>query len=137
MYRSSISLYLWTSDCCLHWWKVVSIKDHFLRPTCSFSSFAFSAFFNFVAYSCASFNPRSEQILTRNFKPVYITRVISDILCYCTVTFVSIQFSGFDCLIGFIVLNTTFSNISAISRPVLVVEEAGLPRENHWPWASN
>jgi hypothetical protein len=40
-------------------------------------------------------------------------------------------------LIGFIVLNTTFSNISAISRPVLVVEEAGLPRENHWPWASN
>ena len=35
----------------------------------------------------------------------------------------------------FIVFNTTFSNISAISwRPVLVVEEAG---ENHRPWASN
>jgi hypothetical protein len=33
----------------------------------------------------------------------------------------------------FIVFNTTFSNISAISwRPVLVVEEAG---ENHRPWA--
>ena len=34
----------------------------------------------------------------------------------------------------------TFSNISAISwRPVLVVEEAGVPGENHrpWPWASN
>jgi hypothetical protein len=31
-----------------------------------------------------------------------------------------------------------FSNISAISwRPVLVVEEAGVPRENHRPWASN
>ena len=36
----------------------------------------------------------------------------------------------------FIVFNATFSNISAISwRPVLVVEEAGVPRENHWPWA--
>jgi hypothetical protein len=38
----------------------------------------------------------------------------------------------------FIVLNATFSNISAISwRPVLVVEEAGVPGENHRPWASN
>ena len=28
--------------------------------------------------------------------------------------------------------------LSAISwRPVLVVEEAGVPGENHWPWASN
>jgi hypothetical protein len=37
-----------------------------------------------------------------------------------------------------IVFNATFSNISAISwRPVLVVEEAGVPRENHQPWASN
>jgi len=34
--------------------------------------------------------------------------------------------------------NTTFSNISAISwQPVLVVEEAGVPGENHRPWASN
>jgi hypothetical protein len=41
-------------------------------------------------------------------------------------------------LIDFFVLNTTFSNISAISwRPVLVVEEAGVPGENHQPWASN
>ena len=42
-------------------------------------------------------------------------------------------------LIGrFIVFNATFSNISVISwRPVLVVEEAGLPGENHRPWASN
>jgi hypothetical protein len=36
------------------------------------------------------------------------------------------------------VLNATFSNISAISwRPDLVVEEAGVPGENHRPWASN
>jgi len=32
----------------------------------------------------------------------------------------------------FIVLNATFNNISTISwRPVLVVEEAGVPEENH------
>ena len=35
-------------------------------------------------------------------------------------------------------LNATFSNISTISwRPVLVVEEAGVPGENHRQWASN
>jgi hypothetical protein len=40
--------------------------------------------------------------------------------------------------IWFVVFNFTFSNISDISwRPVLVVEEAGVPGENHWPWASN
>ena len=34
--------------------------------------------------------------------------------------------------------NATFSNISAISwRPVLVVEKAEVPGENHRPWASN
>jgi hypothetical protein len=38
----------------------------------------------------------------------------------------------------FLVLNSTFSNISDISwQPVLVVEEAGVPGENHRPWASN
>ncbi len=47
------------------------------------------------------------------------------------------EINGFD-LIWFIVLNTTFSNISAISwRPVLVVDEAGVPGENHRPWACN
>jgi hypothetical protein len=38
------------------------------------------------------------------------------------------------------VFNATFSNISATCiswRPVLVVEEAGVPGENHRPWASN
>jgi hypothetical protein len=35
------------------------------------------------------------------------------------------------------VLNATFGNISAISwRPVLVVEEDGVPGKNHPPWAS-
>jgi hypothetical protein len=41
-------------------------------------------------------------------------------------------------LIDLLCLNATFSNISAISwRPVLVVEEAGVPGVNHRPWASN
>jgi len=36
------------------------------------------------------------------------------------------------------VVNATFNNISAISwRPGLVVEETGLPGENHRSWASN
>ena len=43
-----------------------------------------------------------------------------------------------DCFIWFLVFNATFSNISAISwRPVLMVEEAGVPGENHRPWTSN
>jgi len=41
-------------------------------------------------------------------------------------------------LIDFWCFNATFSNISATSwQPVLVVEEAGVPGENHRPWASN
>jgi hypothetical protein len=40
-------------------------------------------------------------------------------------------------MIDFLCFNATFSNISAIPwRPVLVVEEAGVPGENHRPWAS-
>jgi hypothetical protein len=39
---------------------------------------------------------------------------------------------------GFLMFNATFSNISVISwRPILVVEEAEVPGENHRPWASN
>jgi hypothetical protein len=38
----------------------------------------------------------------------------------------------------FFIFSATFINISAISwRPVLVVEEAGVPGEKHRPWASN
>jgi hypothetical protein len=49
------------------------------------------------------------------------------------------QKSLYDLMIDLIlVCKATFSNISAISwRPVLVVEEAGVPGENHRPWASN
>ena len=46
--------------------------------------------------------------------------------------------TSFDDFILFLVLNATFSNISAISwRPVVVVEEAGVPGESHRPWACN
>jgi len=41
-------------------------------------------------------------------------------------------------LVGFMVFNATLNNISAISwRSVLLVEETGVPRENHWPVASH
>jgi len=41
-------------------------------------------------------------------------------------------------LVGwFMVFNATFNNISVISwRTVLLVEETGVPRENHLPVAS-
>ena len=46
--------------------------------------------------------------------------------------------SNFEFDLDFWCFNATFSNISAISwRPVLVVEETGVPGENHWPWANN
>jgi len=61
---------------------------------------------------------------------------------------IQLPYTGFCCCIfwwfvqneriWFIVFNSTFSNILAISwQPVLVVEEAGVPRENHRPWANN
>ena len=38
----------------------------------------------------------------------------------------------------YFVFNATFSNSSVISwRPVLVMEEAGVPGENQRPWESN
>jgi len=41
-------------------------------------------------------------------------------------------------LLIFWVFNVTFSNIQVISwRSALVVEEAGVPGDNHRPWASN
>jgi hypothetical protein len=47
-------------------------------------------------------------------------------------------FFNFILFIYLFIFKATFSNISAISwRPVLVVEEAGGPGENHRQWASN
>jgi hypothetical protein len=41
-------------------------------------------------------------------------------------------------LVWFMVLNTTFNNISVISwQSVVLVEETGVPGENHRPVASN
>ena len=44
---------------------------------------------------------------------------------------------GVDWFIWFIVFNTTFNNITATSwQSVLLVEETGVPGENHRPAAS-
>jgi hypothetical protein len=46
--------------------------------------------------------------------------------------------NDFDWLIDVWCFNATFRSISAISwHPVLLVEEAGVPGENHRPWTSN
>jgi hypothetical protein len=48
------------------------------------------------------------------------------------------QNTGTGWLVGFMVFNATFNNISVISWPsVLLVEETGDPRENHKPVASH
>ena len=55
-----------------------------------------------------------------------------------SVVFFVFHFIIFDFDFWFSVFNATFDNISTISwRPVLVVEEARVPGENHRPWASN
>ena len=40
-------------------------------------------------------------------------------------------------LVWFMVFNATLNNISVILWSVLLVEETGVTRENHWPVASN
>jgi hypothetical protein len=41
-----------------------------------------------------------------------------------------------DLKLGLLVFNTTFSNISAISWQPVLMEEAGVPGENHRPWTA-
>jgi hypothetical protein len=54
------------------------------------------------------------------------------------VTGTTLYFHGGEAGVWFLVFNATFSNISAISWwSVLVVEEVGVPGENHRPWTSN
>ena len=62
-----------------------------------------------------------------------MTGVLYSLVCY----YVLIHVLLFSVIVDFWCFDTTFSNISAISwRPVLVVEEAGVPGENHRPWTS-
>ena len=65
----------------------------------------------------------------RGHGAVGIAKGIEVIICYYWLLLFEFEF---------LVFNATFSNISAISwRPVLVVEEARVPGENHRLWASN
>jgi hypothetical protein len=80
-------------------------------------------------YQCIIMCLSALNIITHdgNYIDLFILKNINCCVCFLNLLF-----------IYFIVLNATFSNISAISwRPVLVVEEAGVPGENHRPWASN
>jgi hypothetical protein len=50
----------------------------------------------------------------------------------------SIYHDKIDFDFDFLCFNATFSNISAILwRPVVEMEDAGVPGKNHRPWASN
>jgi len=50
----------------------------------------------------------------------------------------SLRFSSLSVRVSAMVFNTTFNNISAISwRSVLLVEETGVPGENHRPVSSH
>ena len=57
--------------------------------------------------------------------------------CICTIVFyVWVKCQPSHIVIRVMVFNATFNNISVISlRPVLMVEEIGVPTENHWPVA--
>jgi hypothetical protein len=58
--------------------------------------------------------------------------------CHSFLSFIKWKTINWFDLIWFLVLKETFSYISAISwRPVLVVEEAGIPGENNRSWTSN
>jgi hypothetical protein len=53
----------------------------------------------------------------------------------CSFTFISFLTKW---RLGVMVFNATFNNISAISwRYILLVEDTGVPRENHWPAVSH
>jgi hypothetical protein len=60
------------------------------------------------------------------------------LLCFCKTVWIEHIIPDEDFDFDFWCFSATFSNISAISwRPVLVLEEAKVPGENHRPWASN
>ena len=88
----------------------------------------------------------SSIVLKHNLNCSLTSNAFSKVLCYKQYIFwqilvtllVSSNTSYWMNEFEFYVFNATFSNISAISwQPVLVVEEAGVPGENHQPWTSN
>ena len=88
---------------------------------------------------CALYQPVNVPFINLKMCP------LSTVIFYIQVQITYIQYvytlsSEYTCRFhfDFWCFNATFNNISAISwRPVLVVEEAGVPGENHRPWTSN
>jgi hypothetical protein len=69
--------------------------------------------------------------ISSSLRKIWINLLVSNLLIHSELMCKFCCHWWFD-LTWFIVLNDTFSNISAISwRPALVVEEAGVPGENH------
>jgi len=77
-------------------------------------------------------------ILKTSFNHIFINNIQFSILSLRFCIFVYFVLSKIIVLLWFMVFNATFNNISVISwRSVLLVEETGVPRENHWPVASH
>jgi cellulose synthase/poly-beta-1,6-N-acetylglucosamine synthase-like glycosyltransferase len=89
-------------------------------------------YFNYIFCILKYTEKRGYKLLYR-FSPKYCAEKLV------IITFISwIQVRIVIYIMANILYNATFSNISAISwRPVLVMEEARVPGENHRPWASN
>ena len=124
-------------------WKrkhAVIVTDYFLHvsvvhylPTLSYRNVDNIMNGDIVVWCDCVRNLRNEQMCMIRLPNMYIQTLWKNVRL---VHFLSMLI-WFD-LIWFLVFNATFSNISAISwRPVLVMEEAGVPGENYRPWASN
>ena len=77
---------------------------------------------------------------------VFYTKNLKDVSMKWGVINLNTPFNNWSCIntlvhtfmVRFMVFSTTFNNISAILwRWVLLVEESGVPAENHWPAASH
>ena len=72
-----------------------------------------------------------QQSVSRHVTPHYLESEPTCLCSYCSILCAQRRTSKYQCY-------SFCSDLSAISwRPVLVVEEAGVPGENHRPWASN
>ena len=102
-----------------------SIHIKTTASVCSLTRRVFSSFYNIT------------QIVIYIQWPCYCTvHVYINICLLISVLLLEIQLIRI--WIWILVFNITFNNISAISWwPILVVEEAGVPGENHRPWESN
>jgi len=118
------SIYLIVILCSGHVKKLMTQMDTILEKERSWTFFLFK--FHFIPFSILD-QRQAKLLLLSYLRCVVFWKV--QMICMLSIG---------NYLIWVLVSYATFNNISAISwRPVLVVEEDGVPGENHRPWASN